>query len=64
MAEQPAFEIHSGGYVMAIFAEGRVELWEGDDRLPRDAQIIVNRIPQLLAKAARGERLSAFAGLG
>jgi hypothetical protein len=59
MAE-PAFEIHSGPYVMAIYADGKVELLQAARPLPRDSKVIINRIPQMLAKAANASRLSTF----
>ena len=56
--QQPAFEIHLGNRVIAIYADGRV------DGLPGVSMIVVNRIPQLMAKAAcGGARLSAFAAM-
>ena len=47
--EAPAFTIHNGDKVFRIFASGRTEGF--DDEKPL---VIVNRIPELLAKAAHG----------
>ncbi len=60
MLHEPAFEIHTQKYSMLIFAEGRVELREGNSNLDANANVILNRIPQMLAKAASAARLSTF----
>lgn len=48
---QPVFEVHTPTAELLIFAEGEVEYKFRKADLPPGSQIIINRIPWLLAAA-------------
>lgn len=53
MAEEvPAFEVHTSGQVLLIYASGRIERIRGP-QTDTDVEWIVNRIPALIDKAVR-----------
>jgi hypothetical protein len=53
---EPIFEIHTCSHVLRIYADGRVEHAAAViPGLPYEAEIIINRIPEMIAVAIAAE---------